>query len=708
MIDVPILVKDALKDGRRKKNYRILVLNDDGTTDFVIDNNTLVSEQADIDERMCSGDTIKFGLCEGSSFQFQYFDHPNITDRQIQVFIDAQYIGTEYENVQKFQRYRYITLEEGGNYRAYSANANGFSVLYLLRNGSTQQLTPTSTDTETYVEFNGMVGDMLEVEWTQFPLYDTYLQKQTSDMLLEYPIPMGFFTVKNCSRQASTGIMKVTAYNKLQSNYLDQKANTLLLDTLTSTNKTLTMFDIRYLLLNDYQIIEKREAIPASNPSSVIESVFSNLGFFGFTQTYGIKSPINPITLGSTEDFPLTLISQQIDYAIGMDQRNILFDSKKGSLIGLEKYLVNFIKKTINDAKLTVDGDTAINTICSGNGFQNVICIKHHTNEGTVIVTRVYSTVQWDYEEEHGINHTVDGRIADIQSLVDGPGSYTVIIPDEISSNLQTVFSLSGGGTYEYYLDESMTTKGTEYNPFLTFSDGSQYQYYDSENEIYSLLPWKYTDLSDADLVTVQTSTVPDFTLRNITSAVYETLCQFGKLDRVTDLFAGVELNQSRLLPQIDLYPDTALYPAGAQSSSFKSMYSKLWADEGNVQKWRNLIITYKGLDENNQEKEFTLQRQINADGTQDYNMSDNWLFKNLIWTSQKVGDYADAMVAKMRDITWFPFEMWCAGIPYLETGDEIEITVNQSTYTSYVLQRQLKGIQNLQDTFINGTLDIF
>ena len=65
-------------------------------------------------------------------------------------------------------------------------------------------------------------------------------------------------------------------------------------------------------------------------------------------------------------------------------------------------------------------------------------------------------------------------------------------------------------------------------------------------------------------------------------------------------------------------------------------------------------------------------------------------------------------MVAKMQDIRWFPFEMWCAGLPYLETGDAIEIPMGEDSYTSYILQRNLNGIQNLQDTFINGTLDIF
>jgi hypothetical protein len=126
------------------------------------------------------------------------------------------------------------------------------------------------------------------------------------------------------------------------------------------------------------------------------------------------------------------------------------------------------------------------------------------------------------------------------------------------------------------------------------------------------------------------------------------------------------------------------------------------------VHKWRYLIITYKGLDSNGNETEYKLQRTVDEHGTDNYNMSDSWLFKNLIWTSEQIGQYADAMVQKMRNITWFPFELWCAGLPYAETGDKIEIPLGSETYTSYILQRQLKGIQNLQDTYINGTLDIF
>lgn len=680
MIDVPILVKDALKDGRRKKNYRILVLNDDGTTDFVIDNNTLVSEQVDIDERMCSGDTIKFGLCEGSSFQFQYFDHPNITGRQIQVFIDAQYIGTGYENVQKFQRYRFITLEEDGNYRAYSANANGFSKLYLLRNGSTQQLTPTSTDTETYVEFEGMVGDKLEVEWTQFPIYDTYLQKQNSDMLLEYPIPMGFFTVKNCSRQASTGIMKATAYNKLQSDYLDQKANDLLLDVIPDSgpDKT-TLFNLQQSLLNNYGIIEINTSdidieINTDTHARNYEAVATNAKIIGdnrnreldiFSQPFGFDFDWDPSNPSYIEMRP-----EINDFIIGLqDAYDKLKVSIRASMQNPEALLDAIIPKLYRSFG---------------------IGIISRTDDPDINVIRYYTLPEICEHAQAPATNVEFYSIYDLKNV-----SYALdmwlFYPEKMNADY-------GIGTSSY-----------DHKLIYTWDADKAVQ--DAESLIGKFKTALMSSLSDAERITFDISdpnAIPDFTLRDIMTASYETVCQFGKLDRVTDLFSGAELNHSRLYPADILYPSESLYPDGAASSTYKSMYSNLWADEGNVQKWRNLIITYKGLDENNQEKEFTLQRQINADGTQDYNMSDNWLFKQLVWTAEAVGEYADEMVSKMRDMTWFPFEMWCAGLPYIETGDEIEISINQQTYTSYVLQRQLKGIQNLQDTFINGTLDIF
>jgi hypothetical protein len=61
------------------------------TTDYTISNDNLVKESVKIDERMCSRDKLEFGLCEGSSLEFQYFEFPNIRGKQIEAHLDVEY-----------------------------------------------------------------------------------------------------------------------------------------------------------------------------------------------------------------------------------------------------------------------------------------------------------------------------------------------------------------------------------------------------------------------------------------------------------------------------------------------------------------------------------------------------------------------------------------------------------------------------------------
>ena len=660
MIEVPIRVKDALRDGRRLKNYRILVLNEDGTTDFVIDNDTLVSETVDIDERMCSGDTIKFGLCEGSSLEFQYFNHPSIYGRQLKVFVDVQYMGD-----------------------------------------------------------NGLA-------W--------------------HEIPMGYFTVEKCSRQASTGIKKVTAYNKLKSEYLDQKANKTLLEDVGSST-SMEFNTIIRMLLEDYEIIEMINKVSPVTPEephdpSDLSIVWPHTELKGnlplyFKHQYGINNPINYQKFGDGKVF--AIVTTQGSYSVDQSADKFLLQFLVGKFSDFEKAIYSFLEKLLDDAQLkdsnnnTVTGKMVLDNLCQ-QGIWGYVCglatsdIINRAN-----LSDFYSTIQYEYEEANNIAHTKClGKVSDfiysthrfVNVLM--PCGYTLVNSDAAQGSIEfnghytydgynktNVLIYEKWGKYTYYLNANHDVSDEQTVPFFYYRDNlypGEAMVNNDYEESYDLFMAAGTPLDETDIGNTQVtlSDLPDFTPRDLMSASYETVCQFGKLDRVTDLFSGVELNSSRLFPAEDLYPADNLYPDGAALSSEKSMYSKLWADEGNVQKWRNLIITYKGLDEEQKEKDFTLQRQINADGTQDYNMSDNWIFKNLVWTSAQIGDYADAMVSKMRDMTWFPFEMWCAGLPYIETGDELEISIGETTYTSYVLQRQLKGIQNLQDTYINGTLDIF
>lgn len=716
MIDVPYEVKKALREGTYRKNYRFIVLHDDWTEDFTIDNDNLVKESVSIDERMCSGDTIKYGLCEGSSLEFQYFmpekgqyeanktymrndlvhsngvawrsrtdnntgnplvegDYwaewvkPNITGRRVQAFVDVDYkkVITQYswETQEQFST-AFTVTDMSGDCRLYTELDSAWDFVYVTENGTTTQVYPTATESGTIIELGDVTGRTLIVSLPVIPAPTADLQllvPHVGPAILTHPIPLGFFDVKKCSRQASTGIIKVTAYNKLQSDYLDAKANELIETAPSdmSDGTTTTLYTILQQTLSDYGIDNRTEPeldLNSYGTGEGIQTSTVSIKLIGYSGSY----------------YPAISTTRQT-------QIRITTYIPEGSMIRLDiSDYVALLQRSIQSMKnaffdQVVDAETKWATAVRDTGLLQ--------DNASMIVSFYGDLYGHFYTLSNEVRTLPEAHNHPIENVVNlyNVSSLTFVIPYRL-------VALTGNTVFKEIWKNSETLDSSIFEGKLKMIEAS--------------------DLTAAELINVDVNTLPDVTLRELQSAVYETSCQFGQLSRTTDLFSGVELGHSRLLPAETLYPATDLYPSGARLSGSKAMYSKLWADEGNIHKWRYLIITYKGLDEEQNEKEFTLQRTVNSDGTDDYNCSDNWLFRNLIWTDEQIGDYADAMVAKMQGITWFPFEMWCAGLPYLETGDEIEIPLGDQKYVSYVLQRQLKGIQNLQDTYINGTLDIY
>lgn len=594
MIDVPVLVKDALREGDKRKNYRIVVYQADGeTVDFTIDNNNLVSESVAFDERMCSDTNLKFGLCEGTSVEFQYFGYGNITGRRIQVFLDVQYTDTD------------------------------------------------GTD-----------------KW--------------------HSIPMGWFTVDETSRQASTGIRKVLAYNKLKSEYLNESANAEIVSLAEQgedgTN-VISFYKIIQSLLESYSIEEYKKV-------DAEVSYLSNAAQFG----YSIKAWIN----GSPKFINVVWGTTGISFS--------------GSSPDYEKYGIIEVNNTGMDdysSNLLINYRNALVFLRDQSQVTLEYAVKNHLQIAVIDYRTSSSLVYKDISSmvlgSVSISNDISGYIWDFDE--------NVVSDSHLFKNERISFAFS----YYWQVENSAYDRSSDVPTFSSFLLNTFIPNKGWTVRAYRLdvpeLAYKSITFDDA-------VSMANVTLRDIQSSVYETVCQYGKLDRVTDLFSGVELNNSRLYPADNLYPANDLYPNSTSERSDPAMYEKLWADEGNVRSFRYLIITYKGTEDdgqgNLQEVEKKLQRTVDEHGTDDYNMSDNWLFRNLVWSDSDIGDYADAMVLKMRNVTWFPFEMWCAGLPYIETGDELEINMSDGAYTSYVLRRNLKGIQDLHDEMINGTLDIF
>lgn len=644
---------------------------------FEIENDRLVKESVKIDERMCSDDTLKFGLCEGTSIEFQAFNIDNITNKRIRAFVDVEYPVVTYD-------------------------------------------------------------------------YDETTDKTTRYETIEtYTIPMGWFDVQETSRQASTGIRKVSAYNKLKSDYLDQQVNALIVEEFGTAS--IRILDILMYLLRRYGIrkLTTGKISPIYTTYELYaqpKSYFSPYRYYGVYEDSDCAFTCWAFYQGGSPNWSnakmyMEGIAHQKNYSF------VPYDSSWSSPIRIEidecveqldNIIANYIQTELGKIESKIYGRTAAQM------WDDLLHMKAPKNDGTNRLTQYFFSVTVYTRES--LNDPVVERIYG-NHVQNATGTFAQLsrttflhvnaIKITYPYGIRYGYQFSGNHLKAVENTQSTYHEGVENFARLTGN-------YNDKPHDYRTTPQMPdgTDIpedigeffrvvriisgySPAELIEVQPDKLASVTLRDLQTAVFETQCQFGKLDRLDNYFAGVELNNGRLYPADTLYPDDELYPLSTSESGFRAIYSKLWADEGNIRSWRNLIITYKGLIENedtheHEEAEKIYTTVIDSNGTDDYEVSNNWLFKNLLWADsesenwqeaaglENIEDYATAMVNKMQSVSWFPFEMWCAGLPYVETGDEVEIVVGEHAYTSYVLRRTIKGIQNLQDEMINGTLDIF
>lgn len=631
MIDVPQRVKDSLREGSYHKNWRIIVLADESNDQIIIENDNLVKDSIRLDERMCSGDQLKFGLCEGSSFEFQYFGYPNIKGRRIQVFLDI-----EFETEEK------------------------------------------------------------ERDW--------------------FTLPMGFFDVDQCPRQFDTGIMKVTSFNKLRSKYLDEKANAKIIDSMDNPDSDISFVDIRRILLDGYEIIEEDKK--TFDRGTVSNSYYIPINNLKISRNYGIDNSFCLTIINTSATYRMLLEACGREYRFS-NPSVVQIDKPDIDLENLERDVFNYIYNYLKDVPMNMTIDQFMENLFNidtsssvlGKSWASFFGIEVYLEQDGNRVRKTYSTVGYEHRCEN-----IDGTLKDLFSTT-FKDCYAVQfnlprLMSLLDSNYERVSFLTFSDRifenvyypYDWYIDSSKKTTQTSYLYPYKMPNG---EYMNEDIEFLENV-YRITNYTSADLIQIKPTELTDITLREATSAVYELNCQFGQLDRETDLFSGVELNNHRLYPSELLYPRDDLFPISQAERANASMYQKLWTDEGSQKRFKDLIITYKTIGDDGNPVERTLQRQVNADGNVNYNMSDNWLFKNLLWSAESVGSYADAMVEKMKSVSWIPFEMWCAGLPYLETGDELEIKTKEGTARSYILTRQLTGIHDLMDTYTNGELDIF
>lgn len=177
-------------------------------------------------------------------------------------------------------------------------------------------------------------------------------------------------------------------------------------------------------------------------------------------------------------------------------------------------------------------------------------------------------------------------------------------------------------------------------------------------------------------------------------STVIKAICEingcFGHINRQGQ-FEYIFLKQDiqGLYPANDLYPADNLYPKSPDSYRInKSDYITADCEDYIVEPITKLQI-----------------RSSNSDvGTIIGNGSNAYIIENNMLTYQKTADemqtIAQNIYNKISKIRYRPFTADLRGNPCLEVGDAIRILTKNAIVESYVLERDLKGIQALRDSF--------
>lgn len=176
---------------------------------------------------------------------------------------------------------------------------------------------------------------------------------------------------------------------------------------------------------------------------------------------------------------------------------------------------------------------------------------------------------------------------------------------------------------------------------------------------------------------------------------VIESICEingrFGHIGRNGKLrYVVLEQMIEGLYPADDLYPSDDLYPADPLGTSevSKSMYLSCQYEDFIVQHIDKLQIRQEENDIGT----------IAGNGNNSYIIEDNFLVYGK--SAVDLQTIADNVLSVIGVVWYRPAQVEARGNPCLEVGDGILLHTTRENVYTYILQRTLKGIQALRDSY--------
>ena len=189
------------------------------------------------------------------------------------------------------------------------------------------------------------------------------------------------------------------------------------------------------------------------------------------------------------------------------------------------------------------------------------------------------------------------------------------------------------------------------------------------------------------------------------TSEILTAICELNALCMRQSRENGFEfysIKSSNTYPSTTLYPSEALYPSG---SLLLYDLKKQYLDELEYAKSRNYfrrLLTPFILDE---QSELAAVLYIDSDGLVDYDISSNILLNTFNFNHESQAQaHLNNLISQMTNIKLDTFSLKAIGLPNVPVGSRIEIqTPSGEIVQSTIMQRNIKGIQHLEDTIKNN-----
>lgn len=203
------------------------------------------------------------------------------------------------------------------------------------------------------------------------------------------------------------------------------------------------------------------------------------------------------------------------------------------------------------------------------------------------------------------------------------------------------------------------------------------------------------TELILDSMTVEETISTTSISGKDIITAICELNGVFGHINR-QDNFEYISLVQKKnyLYPNNDLYPSDDLYPGQMLDAVY---------DSHEIAKGLYESCEYEDFETSYISKLQIRQEEddigaIYGDGNNCYIIEDNFLVYGK--TSRELENICLRLYGRMCGISYRPFKATTKGNPCLEVGDIVVFHTRYKDVEGYVLERTLKGIQSLKDTF--------